>query len=77
MTRRTVKTSTTRNAAYVDLLVDGVQEVMRLLAGAALAIHYVDIETPKGTMKHVCANPSVLKDPIGRNLPLSANELAD
>ena len=40
-------------------------------------IHYIDIETPKGTMKHVRVNPSVLKDPIDRNLPLSANELAN
>ena len=40
-------------------------------------LHYADIETPKGTMKHVRVNPSVLKDPIDRDLPFAANELAD
>ncbi|MBR3221713.1 MAG: hypothetical protein IKF72_05710 [Kiritimatiellae bacterium] len=40
-------------------------------------LHYADIETPKGTMKHVRINPSVLKDPIDRDLPFAANELAE
>ena len=40
-------------------------------------LHYADIETPKGTMKHVRVNPSVLKDPIDRDLPFAASELAD
>ena len=39
-------------------------------------IHYIDIETPKGTMKHVRVNPSVLKDPVDRNLSLTVDELA-
>ena len=40
-------------------------------------LHYADIKTSSGTIERFRVNPSVLKEPVDRDLPLDAAEIAE